>query len=103
MKADQPATIPVAIAAVLSTGVALIGYVAGLDDTLKVLILAFGNSVIGLGTIIFLNARTTSSTAPVVQRGTEVAIEGSTDTVVVQPSPPGPVGIEDGADTGDDG
>lgn len=100
MESDRPATIPVALAAVLATGVALVGYVAGFDDTLKVLVVAFGNAIIGFGTLIYLNRNTTSAAAPVVEAGTEVAIKGSDDTVIAQPTPPGPEGIEGGAGEG---
>lgn len=98
MKADQPATIPVALAGVLTTGVALLALVVGLDPVVQGAIIAFGNSVIVTGTVIWLNQRTTSSTSPVVEQGTEVSMVGSADTVTVNPTPPGPVGVEGGAE-----
>lgn len=99
MKADQPATIPVALAGVLSTGVAFFALFAPFlqDPTAQAATIAFGNSLIVAGTAIFLNRSTTSNTAPVVEKGTEVGIVGSSDTVVVQPTPPGPEAIEGGA------
>ena len=39
----------------------------------------------------------TPISAPVVPDKTEVGIEGSTDTVMVRTSPPGPTGVEGGA------
>jgi hypothetical protein len=98
MKSDQPATLPVALGGVLSTGVALAAILFMLDPALQTAIIAFGNSIIFLSMVTFLNQRTTSSSAPVVEAGTEVAIRGSSDTVIAQPTPPGPEGIEGGSD-----
>lgn len=96
MNSDQPASIPVSAAAVLSTGVALAAvFVPDLTQAAQIAIIAFGNAVIGLGTAIWLNRNTTSNTAPVLKSGTEVAVQGTSDSVVIQPTPPGPVGIED--------
>ena len=98
MNADQPASIPVAAALVLSTGVALAAvFIPSLDETAQIAIIAFGNAVIGLGTAVWLNQRTTSNTSPVLPANTTVAVEGTSDTVVVQPTPPGPTGTEGGA------
>lgn len=97
MQPDRPATIPVALAGVVSTGVALFAILLSLDPLLQAAIISFGNALIIAGTAIFLNARTTSSSAPVVQPGTEVSMVGKEDTVVVRPTPPGPEGIEAGA------
>ena len=44
-----------------------------------------------------INPTVTPVAKPKLPAGTEVMVQGSTDTVVIQPTPPGPVGIEDGA------
>lgn len=94
MKSDQPASIPVALATVLSTGVALAAvFIPGLEVAVQGLIIAFGNALIALGVAVWLNARTTSSTSPILEAQTEVRVQGTDDTVIVQPTPPGPVGI----------
>lgn len=99
MTNDQPASIPVAAAGVLSTGVAMFAlFIPELDVAAQAVIIAFGNSVIALGVAIWLNKRTTSSTAPVVESGTVASIIGTEDKVVVQPTPPGPIGVEAGGE-----
>lgn len=99
MRTDNPASLPVALAGFLSTGVAwaalFLPFLA--DPTAQALTIAFGNAAIALGVAVFLNRSTTSSTAPVLDEGTPVAVTGTDDVVIVQPTPPGPVGIEDGA------
>ena len=87
MKTDQPASIPVLISATLSTGVALIAVFLLIDAVTQGLIIAFGNSVIALGAAVWLNARNTSTSAPVLPEGTPVRVEG-TDEVAVVSSPP---------------
>lgn len=46
---------------------------------------------------LFVRQSSTSTAAPKLEAGTEVTVKGTTDTVVVQPTPPGPTGIEGGA------
>lgn len=100
MKADQPASIPIALAGTLSTGVALLAvFLPNLDLATQTLIIAFGNSVIGLGVAVWLNRRTTSVDNPVLAAGTGVAVKGTEDQVIVAPTPPGPVGVEGSTDT----
>lgn len=94
---DQPASIPLALATVLSTGVALLAlFIPSLDTAAQAVIIAFGNSLIALGVAIWLNKSTTSNTAPVLPVNTEVSVEGTTDKVKIETTPPGPVGIEGG-------
>jgi hypothetical protein len=97
MQPDRPATVPIALAGVVSTGVALFAILLNLDPALQTAIIAFGNALIVAGTTIYLNPRVTSVSAPVVPAGTEVAMIGSTDTVTVNPEPPGPQVHEDAA------
>lgn len=95
MTNDQPANIPVALATVLSTGVALLAvFLPGLEVAVQGLIIAFGNAVIALGVALYLNLRTTSNTNPVLSAGTDVRVAGTHDIVTVQPTPPGPEGYE---------
>lgn len=98
MKADAPASIPVALAGVVSTGVAFVALFAPFlqDPAAQIATIAFGNALIVAGTAIFLNRTTTSNTAPVVDQGTEVGIIGSDHTVTAEippkvgDAPPGP-------------
>ena len=100
MKPDQPASIPVALAGTLSTGVALAAvFIPGLDVTTQALIIAFGNSAIGLGVAVWLNQRTTSTQNPVLAANTSVNVENTEDSVIIAATPPGPYGVEGGAAT----
>ena len=45
---------------------------------------------------MLIQPQVTPVAAPKLKAGTEVMVQNSTDTVVIQPTPPGPVGIEDG-------
>lgn len=38
--------------------------------------------------------------SPQLPANTKVAVQGTDDAVIIQPTPPGPTGVEDGADTG---
>jgi hypothetical protein len=41
---------------------------------------------------LFVRSRVTPTGAPTLEAGAEVAVKGSDDTVIVQPTPPGPEG-----------
>jgi hypothetical protein len=45
-----------------------------------------------------IQPRVTPIASPKLKAGTEVAVEDSDDSVIIQPTPPGPTGVEDGAD-----
>lgn len=47
---------------------------------------------------LFVIRSTTSKSDPTLKSGTTVKVQGSSDTVVIQPTPPGPVGFEGGPD-----
>lgn len=49
---------------------------------------------------LFVVSTSTPTAAPTLKSGTEVKVQGTTDTVVIAPTPPGPTGIE-GGDAGD--
>jgi hypothetical protein len=49
---------------------------------------------------LFVRQSVTPTAAPKLASGTEVKVKGTDDVVVVQPTPPGPVGYEDPNDDG---
>jgi hypothetical protein len=99
MTSNQPVAISVAIGGVLSTGVALAAVLwpDRLDPVVQALIIAFGNSVILAAGAIYATARSTPVANPTLPSGTSVNVQGSSDSVVIAPSPPGPTGVEGGA------
>lgn len=46
---------------------------------------------------LFVRQSSTPTASPTLATGTEVAVKGTSDSVVIAPSPPGPTGIEGGA------
>ena len=94
---DQPANIPSALTLVLTTGVSLAALLLpGLQGNvaLQIAIIAFGNALILLGQAVYLNSRTTSNSSPVLQAGTDVAVQGTSDMVRIEATPPGPEGYQ---------
>ena len=49
---------------------------------------------------LLIKPTVTPVAAPSLKVGTKVAVEGSTDSVVIAPTPPGPTGVEGGASDG---
>lgn len=47
---------------------------------------------------LFVVQTSTPTANAQLRSGTEVRVAGTNDTVVIQPSPPGPIGVEDGQD-----
>jgi hypothetical protein len=43
---------------------------------------------------LFVRQASTPTASPTLAAGAEVTVKGTTDTVIVQPTPPGPEGIE---------
>ena len=43
---------------------------------------------------LFVRQASTPTAAPTLPEGAEVTVQGTTDTVIVAPTPPGPIGIE---------
>jgi hypothetical protein len=86
----EPAAIAGAVQVILPVLV-LLGVVS-LDDK------AMAGIVLVVSTLLALFVRnaSTSKTAPTLAQGTEVSVAGSPDKVVIETSPPGPVGIEGG-------
>jgi BRCT domain type II-containing protein len=86
----EPAAIAGAVQVILPVLV-LLGVVS-LDDKAMAGIVLVISTVLAL----FVRGASTSKAAPVLAAGTEVKVAGSQDSVIVAPSPPGPVGIEGG-------
>lgn len=88
----QPAVIAGAIRSVFA--VLILAKVIVIDvDTLAAGALAL-EAVLSL----FVYTQSTSATFPVLEEGTTARVAGSEDTVVIQKSPPGPVGVDGGAE-----
>lgn len=49
---------------------------------------------LGVFLAFLANTATTPISDPILKAGTEVKVEGTSDTVIVQPTPPGPTGLE---------
>ena len=83
---------PVAIAGALRSilFVLVLAGVIVMDSELLAGIGLTAEVVLGL----FVWNATTPAAAPRLKAGTEVSVQGSTDSVVIATSPPGPVGIE---------
>lgn len=87
----EPVAVSAAIVAVLNV-LQLTGVVNLTGDTVSAINIALV-AVLGL----FARQASTPTSEPTLKQGTEVHVEGTSDTVIVQPSPPGPIGVEDGA------
>lgn len=88
----EPAAVAAAIVAVLNV-LQLTGVVSLDGDTVSAINIAL-IAVLGL----FVRQSTTPTAAPTLPAQTEVSVKGTSDTVVIQPTPPGPIGYEgDGA------
>lgn len=87
----EPVAIAGALRSVLWLAV-LLGWINGLDEQALAGIALTAEIVLGL----FARQASTSTSYPKLKAGTEVAIQDTTDTVVVQASPPGSVDIPDG-------
>lgn len=92
----EPVTVSVAVGGVLTTGVALAAVLwpHRLDPALQAAIIAFGNAVILALATLFARARSTPVASPRLPEGSAVRVEGTDDTVIVKPTPPGPVGVD---------
>jgi hypothetical protein len=86
----QPAAIAGAIRAILAALV--LAKVIAVD----IEVLAAGALALEVVLSLFVFSQSTSAAYPNVAPGTEVKIQGSEDTVIANPSPPGPVGVEGG-------
>ena len=87
----EPVAVSAAIVAVLNV-LQLLGVVNLDGDTVSAINIALV-AVLGL----FARQASTPTSAPTLKQGTEVHVQGTEDTVIVQPTPPGPEGVEGGA------
>lgn len=85
----QPAVIAGAIRAVLA--VLILAKVITLD----IAVLASGALAIEVLLSLFVYSQSTSAAYPSLAQGTEVSVQGTQDKVIIQPTPPGPVGINE--------
>jgi hypothetical protein len=99
MTTNQPVAISVAIGGLVTTGIALAAVLwpDRLTPELQAVIIAFANALILTAVSIWAANRSTPVGNPTLPANTEVKVQGTEDTVVVQPTPPGPTGIEGGA------
>lgn len=98
---EQPVSLAGAITGVLVTGVALAAiYIPGLDTAAQTAIIAFGNAVILLGAIVWTRRRVTPTENARLNAGTPVQVldpatgQPTGDKVIVEPTPPGPIGVD---------
>jgi hypothetical protein len=100
MTNQQPVALNVAIAGLVSSIVTLaaIFWPDRLDATTQGAIVAVANSLIVVVTILLTQRQVTPVSHPTLPANTEVKVEGTEDSVVIQPTPPGPEGVEGGAD-----
>lgn len=98
---NQPVALNVAIGTVVSTGVTLAALLwpDRLPAEVQVAIVAFANSVIFVLVIILTKSQVTPLANPTLPQGTSVNVQNSEDKVIIEKSPPGPVGVEGGGDT----
>jgi len=95
MTQNQPVALNVAIGGVLTTGVALTALlVPDLTVELQIATVAFGNALILLGVVVLTQRQVTPIHNATLAAGTPVKVQGTEDTVIVEATPPGPVGIE---------
>ena len=97
---NQPVAINVALGTVVSTGVTLAALlIPGMTPELQVAIVAFANSVIFVAVIIITKAQVTPVANPALPQGSVVKVlndagEALPDRVEIQPTPPGPLGVD---------
>ena len=87
----EPTAVAAAVVAVLNV-LQLTGVVNLDGDAVSAINIALV-AVLGL----FVRQASTPTAAPTLAAGTEVSVKDTSDSVVIQPSPPGPKGIEGGA------
>lgn len=98
MSTNQPVAVSVAIGGVVTTGIALaaVFWPDRLTPETQGLIIAFANAVILAAVSIWAASRSTPVSNPTLPTGSVVNVQGSEDKVEIQPTPPGPTGVEGG-------
>lgn len=72
---NQPITISVALGGLLTTGVGLVAVLnPNLGQATQIAIIAFGNALILTVSVVWAQARSTSTSAPVLEQGTKVTV-----------------------------
>ena len=85
----EPAAVAAAIVAVLNV-LQLTGVVSLDGDTVSAINIAL-IAVLGL----FVRQTSTPISSPTLATGTEVSVKDTQDVVVIQPTPPGPIGVNE--------
>jgi hypothetical protein len=75
----------------------IVQLVPDLDPVIVATIIGAVGTFLGAFIAFLANTATTPVSDPILPAGTSVKVEGTQDTVVVQPTPPGPAGVEGGA------
>lgn len=68
--------------------------VAHLDATLVATITGAAITFLGVFIAFLANTQTTPIKDPILPSGTTVSVQGTEDKVLIQPTPPGPQGVE---------
>lgn len=84
----QPAVISGAVLAVIQ--VLVLFNVIQVDE---IQLAAINTALVAVLTL-FVQQTSTPTASPTLEAGTKVSVKGTSDTVVVQPTPPGPTGYE---------
>ena len=72
-------------------------FVPGVDPTAVATVIGAVVTFLGVFIAFLANTQTTPISDPVLQAGTSVRVQGTTDTVTIQPTPPGPTGGDQNA------
>jgi hypothetical protein len=101
MTNQQPVALNVAIAGLVSSAVTLaaIFWPDRLDPGTQGAIIAVANSAIIVVTILLTQRQVTPVANPTLPADSVVKVQGTEDSVVIAPTPPGPTGIEGDAGT----
>ena len=75
----------------------IVQFVPDADPTAVATVVGAVGVFLGAFIAFLANTQTTPISDPVLQAGTSVRVQGTTDTVTIQPTPPGPTGHEDNA------
>lgn len=93
---NQPVAISVAIGGVVSTGIAMFAVLwpERFTPELQAVIIAFANAIILAAVAVWAAMRVTPVSNPTLPQGSVVNVQGTEDKVEIQPTPPGPQGID---------
>lgn len=77
--------------------VIIVQVVPNVDATLVATIIGSVVAFLGVFIAFLANTQTTPIKDPILAAGTTVTVKDTSDTVVIAPTPPGPTGVEGGA------